>query len=212
MKFHLIGGFNLKSKNLVRLFVSTLLIGTISTLLTSFFVKSQVYMEFLQPLDLFEVFGLLVFFTGLGMVFSLVSQMGFFAYLTINQIALGLFRSYWLPIQVFLIFVTLFELVYLRYTAADENSSLIAYILVSLVLFVYGWIISGIKAKQTNKKAFVPALFFMIVITTIEWVPGLRTSGGEYAWLMIIPLLVCNAYQLLVLHRLTGSNHAGENN
>ncbi|GAE93682.1 KinB signaling pathway activation protein [Gracilibacillus boraciitolerans JCM 21714] len=44
----------------------------------------------------------------------------------------------------------------------------------------------------------------MVVITSIEWVPGLRTSGGDYAWLMIIPpLVLCNTYQLLILHRLT---------
>ncbi|MCT2536563.1 KinB-signaling pathway activation protein [Aquibacillus koreensis] len=194
----------MKSRNIVRLFFSTLLIGAASTLITSFFVKADAYKEFLQPFDLFEVFGLVVFFAALGFVFSLISQMGFFAYLTINQFGLGMFKGFWTPIQVVLILFTLFDLVYFRFINATESDpSLVIYILVALTIFVYSWIVAGIKAKETNRTAFVPALFFMVVVTSIEWVPGLRTSGGDYAWLMIVPLLLCNTYQLLILHRLT---------
>ncbi|WP_163539086.1 KinB-signaling pathway activation protein [Gracilibacillus sp. YIM 98692] len=192
----------MKSRDVVRLFFSTLLIGGMSTLITSFFVKTDSYKEFLNPFNWFEILGLLIFFIALGFVFSLISQMGYFAYLTVNQFALGLFRGVWPMIQMALIAFTLFDLVYFRYNAAG-NESLMPYLLTAIVLFVTGWIVAGIKAKKTNKKAFIPALFFMIVVTTIEWVPGLRTSGGDYAWLMIVPLVLCNTYQLLILHRFT---------
>nr|WP_153738475.1 KinB-signaling pathway activation protein [Aquibacillus halophilus] len=188
-----------------------MLIGASSTLITSFFVKSESYKEFLQPFDLFEVFGLFLFFVALGFVFSLVSQMGFFAYLTINQFGLSTFRSFWIPIQILLIAFTLFDLVYFRYRSADGETSIIPYLLVAVALFVYGWIISGIKAKETNRKAFVPALFFMIVVTSIEWVPGLRSAGSDYTWLMIISLLSCNTYQLLILHRITDKKNKSDN-
>jgi KinB signaling pathway activation protein len=191
------------SRRWVRMFFTTLLLGAVSTLLTSFFVKTNAYIEFLQPVDVFELFGLLVFFSSLGFVFSLISQMGFFAYLTVNQFGLGVFRGLWTPIQVLLIAFAIFDLIYFRYKAEDNQVSLFTYILVAGLILGYGWIISYIKAKETNKKAFVPALFFMVVVTSVEWVPGLRTSGGDYAWLMIIPLLACNTYQLLVLHRIT---------
>lgn len=197
-----IGGFLLKSRNVVRLFFSTLLLGGISTLIASFFVKSNVYADFLNPFDWFEVLGLVIFFLALGFVFSLISQMGFFAYLTINQFALGIFRSYWPMVQIALIAFALFDLVYFRYKGV-ENGTITPFLLTAIALFVYSWIIARIKAKETNKKAFIPALFFMVVITSIEWVPGLRTSGGDYAWLMIVPLVLCNTYQLLILHRLT---------
>lgn len=200
----------MKSRNLVRLFFSTLLIGGFSTLITSFFVKADNYQEFLTPFDFFEIFGLIVFFTALGFVFSLISQMGFFAYLTINQFGLSMFRSFWAPLQVLLILFTLFDLVYFRYQAAEGGTSIYLFLLVAVALFVYGWIISGIKAKETNRKAFIPALFFMIVITSIEWVPGLRASGSDYAWLMIVPLLLCNTYQLLILHRMNDKNSANK--
>ena len=185
----------------MKLFFSTLLLGGLSTLVTSFFVKSDVYLEFMKPFDWFELLGLFVFFTGLGLVFSLISQMGFFAYLTVNQLALSFFRSFWPWLQVVVVIVVLFDLVYFRYSIVNSGS-MWPYVLASVFLLVYGLIIARIKANQTNKKAFIPALFFMVVVTFIEWVPGLRTSGGDYAWLMIVPLILCNTYQLLILHRL----------
>ncbi|UOQ49378.1 KinB-signaling pathway activation protein [Gracilibacillus caseinilyticus] len=192
----------MKSRDVVRLFFSTLLLGGVSTLLVSFFVKSSVYAEYLNPFNWFEILGLLVFFVTLGFVFSLISQMGFFAYLTVNQFALGIFRSYWPTIQIGLIIFALFDLVYFRYQRM-ENGSIIIFILTAVALLIFSLIVARRKAKETNKRAFIPALFFMIVITSIEWVPGLRTNNGDYAWLMIIPLILCNTYQLLILHRLT---------
>lgn len=192
----------MKSRNVVRLFFSTLLIGGISTLIASFFVKASMYAEFLQPFSWFDILGLFIYFLALGFVFSLISQMGFFAYLTLNQFALSIFRNYWSIVQVGLIAFALFDLVYFRYKGV-EDGTLTPFLLTAIALFIYSWIIAGIKAKETNKKTFIPALFFMVVITSIEWVPGLRTSGGDYASLMIVPLIICNTYQLLILHRLT---------
>ncbi len=165
-------------------------------------MKAGVYAENLNPIDWFEILGLLIFFTGLGFVFSLISQMGFFAYLTVNQFALGVFRRFWPTVQVVLIAFALFDLVYFRYRSV-EDGTVTPFLLTAIALFIYSWFVAGIKAKDTNKRAFIPALFFMVVITSIEWVPGLRTENGDYAWLMIVPLILCNTYQLLILHRLT---------
>ncbi|SDK57198.1 KinB-signaling pathway activation protein [Sediminibacillus albus] len=198
----------MSSRNWVHMFLTTLLVGAVSTILTSFFVKANSYAEFLKPIDLFELLGLLVFFTALGLVFSLISQMGFFAYLTINQFGLGMFKGFWTPIQVVLVLFTLFDLIYFRYKSADGEVAIFIYILVAVVLLGYSLIIAGIKAKETNSRAFIPALFFMFVVTSIEWVPGLRSTGSDYAWLMIIPLLACNTYQLLLLHRITNQKEA----
>lgn len=170
-------------------------------------MKSDVYLEFMKPFDWFEVLGLFLFFIGLGLVFSIISQMGFFAYLTVNQLGLSFFRTFWPWLQVAVVVVVLFDLVYFRYSIV-ENSSVMPYVFASIFLLIYSLIIARIKANQTNKKAFIPALFFMVVVTFIEWVPGLRTSGGDYAWLMIVPLLLCNTYQLLILHRLTEKKQA----
>ncbi|GAE93683.1 KinB signaling pathway activation protein [Gracilibacillus boraciitolerans JCM 21714] len=86
-------------------------------------MKSEVYSEFLNPFEWFEILGLLLFFLALGFVFSLISQMGYFAYLTVNQFALSIFRGYWSIIQIGLIAFALFDLVYFRYKGAEEGDN-----------------------------------------------------------------------------------------
>lgn len=201
----------LDSRKWVGLFMRTLWIGAIACLLTSFVVKYDSYVEVFQPFQLFELFGLLLFFGTLGLIFSVISQTGFFAYLFLNRFCHGLFRSYWPVIQVLLIAFVLFDLIYFPYQATKGVVEPYWYILMTLALLGYGWIVAKIKAKQTKTEAFVPALFVMIVITTIEWVPGLQVQGVEYAWLMIFPLLLCNTYQLLSLHKLIGEEDESGN-
>ncbi|WP_430789198.1 KinB-signaling pathway activation protein [Virgibacillus flavescens] len=193
----------MNSRKWVGLFLKTLILGGLAGLITSFFVKTDSYTNVLNPIDFFELLGVVLFFLGLGFVFSLISQTGFFAYLFINQFGLGFFRSFWPTVQLLLIVFVVFDLVYFPYNASDGEGSLFVYILIAAAILLYGIVIAKIKASQTNQGAFVPALFLMVVMTTIEWVPGMRTTGTDYAWLMIIPLLACNTYQLLVLHRLT---------
>lgn len=196
----------MKSRNVVKMFTNTLIIGGIVGLITGIFVKTSEFANVLAPFDLKELFGLIIFFVGLGLVFSVVSQTGFFAYLFINRFGLSLFRSFWPSVQVLLIIFVVFDLVYFSYNATDGEGSLLMYILMAAAILGYGLIVARLKAKETNKSAFIPALFLMVVITTIEWVPGLRTSGTDYAWLMIMPLLACNTYQLMALHRLAEPN------
>ncbi|RWZ52086.1 KinB-signaling pathway activation protein [Halobacillus fulvus] len=197
----------MNSRKWVRLFLSTLLIGGSLTLISSFFFMQSSYAEVLQPFQPFELLGLVLFFSGLGFIFSIISQMGFFAYLTVNQFGKGVFKSYWVPVQLFLIAFTLFDLVYFRYIGADEGASVWPYLITALALLVLALLVAAQKARETNAHAFIPALFFMVVVTTVEWVPALRADGSDYVWLMIIPLFICNAYQLLLLHRLTGETH-----
>lgn len=193
----------LNSRKLVNFFFKTLFIGGVAGLVTSFFVETEKYSINLNPFNFMELLGLVVFFIGLGLVFSVISQTGFFAYLFINRFGLSIFRSFWPTVQVLLIAFVVFDLVYFPYKATEGEVSVFWYILMSAAILLYGLFIAKIKAKETNQRAFVPALFLMVVMTTLEWIPGLQTEGTVYAWLMIITLLTCNTYQLLVLHRLT---------
>ncbi|HLR02882.1 MAG TPA: KinB-signaling pathway activation protein [Virgibacillus sp.] len=200
----------MNTRKWVGMFFKTLIIGGVVGLITSFFVETDDYMTYMQPFDLWNLFGLVLFFVGIGLVFSVVSQTGFFAYLFINQFGLGMFRSFWPKVQLLLIAFVLFDLVYFPFKEAEGETPLYLFVLMSAGLLVYGLFISWIKADQTKRRAFVPALFLMIVMTTVEWVPGLRASGSMYAWLSITTLLACNTYQLLILHKLTNSPSAKE--
>ncbi|WJE20541.1 KinB signaling pathway activation protein KbaA [Bacillus cereus] len=197
----------MNSRKWVRLFFTTLFLGGISTVFIGFVLEWDKYAKFFQNFDGKEILAVSFWLMGVGFIFSVISQMGFFAYLTIHRFGLGMFRSssLWNAVQLFFIAFVLFDFVYLRSVLiANGEVSLGNNILVAGILFVFGAIVAYIKSKETNKKAFVPALFFMVVVTILEWVPALRINDTDWLYLMVIPLLLCNAYQLLVLHRLIG--------
>ncbi|HDR7794873.1 TPA: KinB signaling pathway activation protein KbaA [Bacillus luti] len=197
----------MNSRKWVRLFLTTLFLGGISTVIIGFVLEWDKYVKFFQNFDGKEILAVSFWLMGVGFIFSVISQMGFFAYLTIHRFGLGMFRSssLWNTVQLFFIAFVLFDFVYLRSVLiANGEASLGNNILVAGVLFVFGAIVAYIKSKETNKKAFVPALFFMVVVTILEWVPALRINDTDWLYLMVIPLLLCNAYQLLILHRLIG--------
>ncbi len=197
----------MNSRKWVRLFFTTLFLGGISTVIIGFVLEWDKYAKFFQNFDGKEILAVSFWLMGVGFIFSVISQMGFFAYLTIHRFGLGMFRSsfLWNAVQLFFIAFVLFDFVYLRSVLiANGEVSLGNNILVAGILFVFGAIVAYVKSKETNKKAFVPALFFMVVVTILEWVPALRINDTDWLYLMVIPLLLCNAYQLLILHRLIG--------
>jgi KinB signaling pathway activation protein len=193
------------SRNLVRLFFSTLLLGGTATGIIGFIVRWDEFEPYFLNFQVFDIIMTLFWLVGVGFIFSLLSQMGFFAYLTVHRFGLGIFKSVklWNSVQVILILFVLFDLVYLRFTTfAKAGDSIVPYIALATLVLASGLVVAYIKAKQTNKEAFIPALFFMLVVTTLEWVPVLRVNEKSWVYLMLIPLLICNAYQLLILHKL----------
>lgn len=197
------------SRNIVRLFWNTLVIGGLTTAIVGFIVRwdeMQPYFTEFRPLDIISA---LVWFIGMGFLFSAISQMGFFAYLTIHRFGLGLFKSasLWNSVQGVLILFGLFDLVYLRYiNFAKTGDSIMPYFIPAVFLLIVSLAVAWMKVKQTNRQAFIPALFFMVVATLVEWVPGLRENSKHWLFVMLFTLLACNAYQLLVLHKLNAKS------
>jgi KinB signaling pathway activation protein len=199
------------SRYLVKLFFSTLFLGGITTGIVGFIVRWDEFEPYFSNLQIIDIIMTLFWLIGVGLIFSILSQMGFFAYLTVHRFGLGIFKSHklWNAVQVILIVFVLFDLVYLRYSSfAKGGESIFPYIGLAFFVAIVGLIVANIKAKQTNREAFIPALFFMVVVTTIEWVPVLRVNENSWIYLMLIPLLVCNAYQLLILHKINEKSNA----
>ncbi|WP_050613680.1 KinB-signaling pathway activation protein [Bacillus testis] len=192
----------MSSRNLVRLFLSTLLLGGLSTGVVGFIVKWGEYHDIFVSGKIPEIIAAFIWFIGVGMIFSVISQMGFFAYLTVHRFGLGMFRSLWSPVQVILILLVLFDLIYFRFLSFGKNNSVAPYVVLGILLFIAGLIVAYIKMKQTNRHAFIPALFFMTVVTVIEMVPVLRVKEDDWLFFMSIPLVICNAYQMLALHKI----------
>ncbi len=197
---------NVNSRNWVRLFLSTLLVGGLTTSVIGFLLKWTEYKDLFLNFEIIEILSVLFWLFGVGLIFSVISQMGFFAYLTVHRFGLGIFKSasLWNFAQIILILFVLFDLAYFRFQLfANEGDTYISYILLALYVLIVGLMVAFIKRKDTNKGAFIPALFFMIVVTVIEWFPALRVNQEDWLLLMLIPLQVCNAYQLIMLPRFT---------
>lgn len=198
----------MKSRYVVRLFFSTLLVGGLATGLVGFIVRWNEFQSYFTDFDAIKVLTTFLWLIGVGFIFSVISQMGFFAYLTIHRFGLGLFRSAktWNGVQIILIAFVLFDLVYFRETLFGEGAGISSYLVDAALLFIAGLIIAYVKARQTNQGAFIPALFLMVVVTAIEWVPALRVNDEKWLYVMLISLIVCNAYQLLLLHKLNAKS------
>nr|WP_221301975.1 KinB-signaling pathway activation protein [Texcoconibacillus texcoconensis] len=182
-----------------------MLIGSTSGALIGLILDWNAYMEDLFSGEFFGFILLVIWLFGIGALWTAISQMGFFAYLTLNRLCLGMFKSHklWNRVQVVIILFVLFDLMYFRHMAfAEEGESLLAYSIMPLFLLVYGLVVAYLKSKDTHMGAFIPALFFMVVITTIEWIPALRENDPTFLWSALVPLLIANTWQLLILHRL----------
>lgn len=199
------GDIFVTSRNVVKLFFTTLLVGGVVTVLTAFIVRWNEFLPYFTDFAIFKILSTAIWMFVLGMVFSVLSQMGFFAYLTVHRFGLGIFKSssLWNGIQVVLILFALYDLVYFRYKAfAEEGEGILLYLAPAVMILIVGLVVAYFKMKQTNKSAFIPAVFFMTVISIVEWVPALRTDDPRWVYLMIFPLIVCNIYQLFILHKL----------
>lgn len=188
------------------LFWTTLFVGAAASLITGLYL--QAVDTQLQVFDL----PLLIFNIGIGLMFSVLSQMGFFAYLTLNYIAKGILskRYIWSTLQWILIIIVFFDLIYLRYTNFEENNQgILGYSILPVVLFTISVLAAVWKSKLTNITAFTPTLFFLFVVTTLEMVPALRENSADTTILMAIPLFCCNAWQILKLHSILKQESQG---
>ena len=137
-----------------------------------------------------------------GAMISVLSQMGFFAYLIVRFIAAGILRSKktWDFLQLALVIIVLFDLVYLRYSSF-AGATLLSYSILPAVMLILSLAVAYFKVKATNNNAFIPTLFFMTVVTILEAVPALKLNNTASSLFMLAPLFACNAWQILILHK-----------
>ncbi|NBC73302.1 KinB signaling pathway activation protein [Paenibacillus sacheonensis] len=138
-----------------------------------------------------------------GLLFGAFSQMGFFSYLTLNYIALSVLRKgyLWNALQAYTSLFALGGVGYILYKDRGTLDNDWIFWVLPLVLLLASWAVAYVKAKQTNNNAFIPTLFLCIVVTLLEAWQSLQSNVSAMTF-MVIPMFVCNAYQILWLHRL----------
>ncbi|WP_440962453.1 KinB-signaling pathway activation protein [Paenibacillus nitricinens] len=187
-------------KKWFHLFWTTLLIGAGGAVIAGLalqFVNGKIDFKsvgdfFLYPLILL----------GYGMLVSVYSQLGFFAYLILNYMGNGVFpQKVWKYIQLVLSVLALLELIFLRTVVGGERN-VMSDLILGIVILLAAIIVSYFKVKSTNSSALIPTLFFMTAISIVEVIGVLRIGVDSATVFIVVPLIACNAFQILMLHRI----------
>ncbi len=192
-------------RNWFKFFFNALWIGGLVTAIAGLIVRWDFFNGYIQSGEIWQFLGALLWMVFLGFTMSVVAQMGFFAYLTVHQFGVNIFKTLtlWNWVQLLIIMVVLFDLIFFRFRlTADDTGRSLLYLLLLVTLVVVSGITAYLKAQWTKKHTLISALFFMIVVTTLEWLPALMVRSGnidEWVTILLFPLLAVNAYQLLAL-------------
>lgn len=184
----------------------TMLIGGGVTAVASLFIRWDFFQPYLAAGEFVEFIAALAWMVLLGFTMSVIAQAGFFAYLTLHQVGVGVFKTLtlWNWVQMLLIIVVLFDLIIFRFAPDAESAGDWLFYIGLLIVLVGAAIVTAIKkVKMTGKKhVLISSVFFMIVITSLEWIialMGRQDNINIYVALLLFPLLAVNAYQLLML-------------
>ncbi|KUP22173.1 KinB signaling pathway activation protein [Paenibacillus sp. DMB5] len=182
------------------LFWTTLLIGAASAGLAGLVlqaVNGGIAFKSIADLLLY-----LLILLGSGMLVSVYAQLGFFAYLILNYMGNGVFsRKVWQYIQLVLAVLALLELVFLRTFVGAERTGRSDLVL-GMGLLLTAVIVSYYKVRSTKMAAAIPTFFFMTAITIVETIGVLQIGVDSATVFIVVPLIACNAFQILRLHRI----------
>lgn len=186
-------------KYLIQFYRNTLLIGVIVTYISSLIFGYDKVTKYLVAGEVGEFVAASIWFVVVGLLVATISQLAYFIYLFINQLGIGIFGKIWPHVQIVVTVFTIFDLVYFRFLRFGGTDQIISFIWLPIVVIIFAIITSNIKNKQSKKNLWIPSMFFMIVMTTIELIPFLRVEDTSWIYLTIFGLLLCNSYQLIML-------------
>ncbi|MFD2881023.1 KinB-signaling pathway activation protein [Paenibacillus rhizoplanae] len=157
--------------------------------------------QFKKHRRLFFLYALILL--GYGALVSVYAQLGFFAYLILNYTGIGVFpRKAWRYIQLVLAVLALLELMFLR-TFVSGDRSVRSDLTLGLAILLTALIVSWFKNAQHERFGLGPDLFFfMTAITIVEIIGVLRIGVDSATVFILVPLIACNAFQILMLHRI----------
>jgi KinB signaling pathway activation protein len=193
-------------RNWVKFAFWALLIGGGVTAVASLFIRWNFYKPFIMNGEIGEFLAAFVWMGVLGFTMSMIAQAGFFAYLTLHQIGVNVFKSLtlWNWVQVLIIFIVLIDLIIFRFSPGADSAKDWAIYIGLLLILVGGAIATAVKKVQLTGKPhiLIPTIFFMIVVTSLEWIialMGRQENIDTYVTLLLFPLVAVNAFQILML-------------
>ena len=193
-------------RNWVKFAFWALLIGGVINAVASLIIRWDFYQPYIVNGEIIEFLAAFIWMAFLGFTMSVIAQAGFFAYLTIHQVGVNVFKSLtlWNWVQIVLIIVVLVDIILFRFIPAAETMKDWLVYIVLLICLIGGAIMTAMKkVKMTAKPhVLISTIFFMIVVTSLEWIialMGRQENIDTYVTLLLFPLLAVNAYQILML-------------
>ncbi|WP_274308537.1 KinB-signaling pathway activation protein [Solibacillus daqui] len=202
-------------RNWVKFAFWALLIGGLVNAVASLIIRWDFYQPYLTNGEITEFLAAVIWNIILGFTMSVMAQAGFFAYLTLHQVGVNIFRSLtlWNWVQVVLILVVLVDIIVFRFAPGAETA--VDWIIYGtlLVVLVGAAILTAIKkVKMTQKPhVLISTMFFMIVVTSLEWIialVGRQDNIDVYVALLLFPLVAVNAFQILMLPKYNSQSEA----
>nr|WP_301286046.1 KinB-signaling pathway activation protein [Lysinibacillus endophyticus] len=183
-----------------------LVVGGGVTAIAGIIIRWNFFQPYLAEGQIGEFLAAFVWMIVLGFTMSVIAQAGFFAYLTLHQVGIGIFKTLtlWNWVQVLLMIIVIFDLVVFRFAPSADNFGDWVFYIGLLIFLIFGALATAMKKVQlTGKKhVLISSMFFMIVITSLEWIialMGRQENIDTYVALLLFPLIAVNAYQLLAL-------------
>lgn len=193
-------------RNWFKFFLNAMLIGGFITGILGLFIRwDDAFAKYFEAGQWGEFFAAFAFMIVMGFTVSVIAQMGYFAYLTIHQMGVNIFKTLtlWNWVQLLIIAIVIFDLIMFRFRPNAETTGQIwLYVILLAILIITSIVVAIAKANMTKKHTLISALFFMIVVSTLEWLPVLMVRADNVdSWvtLLLFPILAVNAYQLLAL-------------
>lgn len=140
-----------------------------------------------------------------GLTLGAIAELGFFSYLIFNWLVRGLIRSQ-KALQVLLLFLVILVTGNFVYLLWEKYN--LTYLVIPAYLVIAALVVAWFKVKATQLTAWIPTLFFLIVVTTLESIPSINPKDVSVplylVFFTVTILLVCNAWQILRLHKWIG--------
>ncbi|TCP52254.1 KinB signaling pathway activation protein [Tumebacillus sp. BK434] len=139
-----------------------------------------------------------------GGFLSATTLMGFWAYLTLNFTMRNFISfRFWVTIQVLLIVLVLFDMIYFRYLWTGKGAGdVLPFIGYAMWPLGVAMLVAYIKGRISGMRSFIPSVFFLYCFTVLEWFLALKSGELLQMSQIGIILLGCNVYLLLMYTRL----------
>ncbi|CAM5203296.1 KinB signaling pathway activation protein OS=Ureibacillus acetophenoni OX=614649 GN=SAMN05877842_1053 PE=4 SV=1 [Ureibacillus acetophenoni] len=150
-------------RNWIKFFLMCVIIGGIVTGVAGIFIRWNFFQPYLAAGEIGEFFAAFGWMILLGVTMSVIAQAGYFAYLTLHQVGVGVFKTLtlWNWVQVLLIAIVIFDLIVFRFAPGAQSFQDWLFYGGLLVFLIFAAIATAVKKGSINNEKAHFSFFFI---------------------------------------------------